>query len=84
MADFCKQCAREIGQPSDFVGMCDDEEIVTVLCEGCGPIDVDCYGVCISDDCLKLGHKRECGWCGPSCTGQHPDDEPMEVPVSPV
>jgi hypothetical protein len=28
-----------------------------VLCEGCGPIQVDREGSCISEDCLCEGHK---------------------------
>jgi hypothetical protein len=30
-----------------------------VLCEGCGSIQVDPDGKCISEDCLENGHKEE-------------------------
>jgi hypothetical protein len=60
MAEFCKQCADELGFPeSDFI----DPQLQpgyynTNLCEGCGPIQTDVLGRCISNDCLKKGHNH--------------------------
>ncbi len=55
MADFCKQCSIEIlGEDfHDLSGLCSDLESVLVLCEGCGPIQVNNEGKCLSSDCLK-------------------------------
>lgn len=58
MADFCKQCANDLGFPSsDFV----DENLKpglyhTNLCEGCGTIQTNGKGECISSDCFHAGH----------------------------
>ena len=58
MADFCKQCADDLGfSGSDLVfpnlrkGL-----YVIALCEGCGCIQVNSKGECISADCLVSGH----------------------------
>lgn len=63
MADFCKQCAGDkFDMPSDFKGWQTPEQAakglnyLTVLCEGCGPIQVDPEGRCVSEDCLEKGH----------------------------
>lgn len=58
MAEFCKQCAAAMGFEPDFVGASTAEDtanglFVVVLCEGCGPIQVDHTGKCISTDCLE-------------------------------
>ncbi len=61
MAEFCKQCATELfGEEcsGDFVGMTTKEdeekgEAAVVLCGGCGAIQVNSQGECISKDCLK-------------------------------
>lgn len=60
MADFCKQCAIDtFGEDSgDLAGLTPKEEEVygyfcIVLCEGCGPIQVDSEGNCISPDCYE-------------------------------
>jgi hypothetical protein len=49
VAEFCKQCAAALDLlASDF--NVDQEGIVqTVLCEGCGPTNVDGHGTCIYD-----------------------------------
>ena len=71
MADFCKQCAQEMWPPGhrfsegDFEGLTTPEDTAAgmaalVLCEGCGPIQVDVEGACVSSDCLK-GHGRRVG-----------------------
>lgn len=57
MADFCKACSAELFDlPSDFEGLVTEEEandgyIANVLCETCGPIEVDHEGKCVSVDC---------------------------------
>ena len=50
MAEFCRQCAAQLGQPTDLAGLCAPGYIVPVLCEGCGPTYVDHAGQCISDE----------------------------------
>ena len=67
MAEFCRQCA-EWHFPyapkfwNDFANMVTEEEwedgyAAVVLCEGCGTIQVDPEGRCVSSDCLKHGRK---------------------------
>jgi len=62
MADFCRACTEELapgyGVVNDFVGVGTRKDnkngsFGLVLCEGCGPIQVDYKGNCISGDCLK-------------------------------
>lgn len=60
MADFCKQCSIELfGEDcKDLAGLGDEHTLApgyawTVLCEGCGPTQVDDAGKCVSADCLK-------------------------------
>ena len=62
MADFCKSCTEELapgyGESNDFAGIGTRKNnkvglFTLVLCEGCGPIQVDYMGNCVSDDCLK-------------------------------
>lgn len=64
MADFCKACAGMLNEtescPSDFVGATSEESFAqgmaaVVLCEGCGSIQVNPAGECISKDCLCAG-----------------------------
>ena len=64
MADFCKQCSLEIfGEDlrdlADITSKSDWQMGYSrlVLCEGCGPIQVDPDGNCINDDCLG-NHNR--------------------------
>lgn len=60
MADFCAQCTDELfgpELPNDFVGMTTKEQtlndrFITVLCEGCGLVQVDHEGVCVTD-CMR-------------------------------
>lgn len=68
MADFCKQCSTQFfGEDfGDLAGLVsqDDESkgliYTLVLCEGCGPIQVDRNGTCVSPDCFeKHGDKNE-------------------------
>ena len=67
MADFCRQCTEEVlgqnGNENDFIGASTPEDTAkglypVVLCEGCGPIQVDHTGKCISKDCL-VEHGKE-------------------------
>jgi len=46
MADFCKECSiRVLGEDfGDLAGIADKNEIVWVLCEGCGFIYIDSEG----------------------------------------
>lgn len=59
MAEFCAQCSDELfSMPSDFKGLSTVEDTENnlfpiVLCEDCGPIQVDHEGNCISYDCGK-------------------------------
>lgn len=64
MADYCKQCSERIfgqdfGELKGFSSPQDtaDEKYVSVLCEGCGPIQVDHEGKCVSPDCPR-GHGK--------------------------
>lgn len=66
MADFCKQCCEELfGQDvkyNDMKGLSTPEDTVKelypiVLCEGCGPIQVDHTGRCMSNDCFQKHNK---------------------------
>lgn len=67
MADFCAQCTvKYLGLPpekNDFVGVTDEVAwklgmAAVVLCEGCGPCQVDPQGRCISEDCSEF-HAEE-------------------------
>lgn len=62
MAEFCAQCAKEMFPPDvgqdDFIGLTSVGNqmanlFALVLCEGCGPIQVDFRGRCISHGCLE-------------------------------
>ncbi len=61
MADFCKQCSLAgFGDDyGDLAGLITEDDTKSgfvssvVLCEGCGPIQVDHTGKCISTDCLE-------------------------------
>lgn len=60
MADFCKQCSEDIfGEDfGDMAGLSTQQDTVNklypvVLCEDCGPCQVDHTGTCVSLDCYK-------------------------------
>lgn len=66
MADFCKQCSI-INFGKDFEDMkgitiieeWNEGKAKLVICEGCGGIQIDPEGNCVSKDCLekdKPGH----------------------------
>lgn len=60
MSDFCKQCSEEIfGKDfKEMAGITTSEnqaegKYAVVLCEDCGPVQVDVDGRCVSKDCRK-------------------------------
>lgn len=64
MSEFCRQCHNELflvlddESMYDFFGLsnkADDLDWLypVVLCEGCGVIQVDSNGYCISVDCIR-------------------------------
>lgn len=60
MSDFCRQCSidlfgEDIGDFLDPQAIKDNRRgfFSIVLCEDCGPCQVDHLGTCISRDCLK-------------------------------
>ena len=66
MADFCKQCVEYMfggpreGITNDFIGLTTAEDTkkglyTSVLCEGCGFIQVDHIGKCVTPDCPRHG-----------------------------
>jgi hypothetical protein len=68
MADFCKQCSIELFDKDfrDLAGIStqaqtDDNRFALVLCEGCGFIQVDHEGRCVSHPnvCEKDGHEQK-------------------------
>jgi hypothetical protein len=63
MADFCRQCSLEtFGKDSqELANLSMPEDTAknmypVVLCEGCGSIQVNHLGACVSQDCLEMGH----------------------------
>lgn len=70
MAEFCRQCAERLGLEGwedDFKGLTSKKnwaegKAALVLCEGCGPIQVDPDGKCVTKNCSeKHGKKVENG-----------------------
>jgi len=62
MADFCRQCSIDLfGEDfGDLKGLTDPESwakglAACAICEGCGWIQVDPAGNCVSSDCLEKG-----------------------------
>lgn len=59
MADFCKQCSLAVFNQDfgDFASIVTEEEFTNkflvgiVLCENCGPIEVNHLGECVSEKC---------------------------------
>ena len=59
MAEYCRQCSiRMSGEDfHELAGQTSQEDwkqgkMAVVICEGCGPIQVDPEGNCVSTDCL--------------------------------
>jgi hypothetical protein len=62
MADFCKACSIDnFGKDfEELAGLSTPEQTAAglfpvVICEGCGPIQVDHEGKCVSSDCPEHG-----------------------------
>lgn len=62
MADFCKACSEEMFDKDfkELAGLSTEQDTkekkyCVVICEGCGPIQVDHEGVCVNTDCMKAG-----------------------------
>ena len=61
MADFCEACSKDLGFPRNDLSLITSEEdwqnglACSVICEGCGIIQVDPDGNCVSPHCLKKG-----------------------------
>lgn len=62
MADFCKACSIELFDKDfeELAGITSSEawcrgKAALVICEGCGPIQVDPDGNCVSVGCLREG-----------------------------
>jgi hypothetical protein len=62
MADFCRQCSlATFGKDyGDLANLLTEEQFTqdrlfssVVICEGCGPIQVDHLGNCLCDDCSE-------------------------------
>lgn len=69
VARFCRQCSIDLfGEDyRELAGIISKEqwkrgEVASVLCEGCGSIQVDPDGNCISPDCEN--NHRKCPGCG--------------------
>jgi len=70
MSEFCRQCSEEyfgkdMGDLADLSKPEDTEQKLYpgVICEGCGPTQVDHTGKCIASDCLeKHATWRKCPW----------------------
>ena len=62
MADFCKQCSLDLFD-EDFKELAGITKVeswknglaANVICEGCGFIQVDPDGNCVSNDCIQKG-----------------------------
>jgi len=68
MADFCRQCSTEMFNEDfrELAGLSTKEDTekglyALVICEGCGPIQVNHEGECISKDCDKCHGKKSEG-----------------------
>jgi len=63
MAEFCRGCSKDLNLPGvDLEGVTSQEEwdkgkAALVVCEGCGSIQVDPKGNCVSGDCFEAGRK---------------------------
>lgn len=73
MSDYCKQCLIEMFGPGlfdDLAGITTPEDMAAgkaciAICEGCGYIQVDPEGACISSDCYSSdGAKHAECTCG--------------------
>ncbi len=53
MSEYCAQCAKKYKTGNGFYNECKPNELITVICEGCGVIQVNHNGQCVSQDCGK-------------------------------
>ena len=46
MAEFCRQCSEKFyGKDyKELAGLCRQDQEIEVICDGCGPILIDCHG----------------------------------------
>lgn len=70
MADFCKACSiklfgEDLGELAGItpVEAWKEGRAYGVLCEGCGPIQVDPEGRCVSCNCLCAGEEGHGCYC---------------------
>ena len=91
MADFCRSCSIQIFQVGsrDMAGLTDPESwsrglAAEVLCEGCGPIQVDPEGNCVSSGCIRKGKPGHgLPWVGhPGYPGTPLENPPESTPRS--
>lgn len=68
MADFCRQCSlADFGEDfGDLAGLSGPGDTAaglfcSVICEGCGHIQVDHAGNCMTLSCLEKGHPKTLG-----------------------
>lgn len=59
MAEYCAQCAKQYGMSNGFTNECKPDSLATVVCEGCGVIQVNHKGECVSHDCDDGKHAVE-------------------------
>lgn len=66
MADFCKRCSIQLFDKNfgDLKGLSTEEDTknelyAVVLCEGCGSIQVDHTGKCITKDCVRCNQPSQ-------------------------
>lgn len=59
MAEYCAQCAIEHNMQNGMAGLCKSGQLALEVCEGCGVIQVNHRGECVSNDCGKLSHAVE-------------------------
>ena len=56
MAEYCAQCAKQYGMSNGFINECKPNYLANVICEGCGVIQVNHKGECVSHDCDNGNH----------------------------
>lgn len=83
MAEFCRQCSMEIFNEDfqELAGLSTAEDTAnglyaSVICEGCGPIQVDHLGSCVTTDCLCKGHVTPTPGC--DCAEENSSSPPHE------
>ncbi len=65
MADFCKQCSiANFGEDFEDLKITEplpEGKYYAALCEGCGYIQVDNDGLCVTENCLEKHGKKKGG-----------------------